>query len=173
MIRYLSKTTFPTVYWEFIDRWASFERCEALRDDSNVKAVVVFAWFEGGFVLANIAGRGWCTPSGRVEPGEELVETAIRETREETGAEIDNVQMIGRYAFTRDGGETLIVPAFLGHVRSGDDIPVGSESLGSKLVVRSELPVIYFRWDELLERVFEYAEWLALESSRSFRQTST
>src|SRR5258708_10679652 len=78
---------FPIVYWDFMDRWATFEPCESLHEGVLVKAVVVFAWFEGGFVLANIVGRGWCTPSGRVEPGETLPQTAIRETREETGAE--------------------------------------------------------------------------------------
>src|SRR5437867_11822394 len=101
---------FPTVCWDFMDRWATFEPCESLPEDTNVKAVVVFAWYEGGFVLANIIGRGWCTPSGRVEPGETLLQTATRETLEETGAEIADIQMIGRYTFTPSEGETLVVP---------------------------------------------------------------
>ncbi len=158
-----SNFPFPTVYWEFMDRWATFEPCESLPEDTPVKAVVVFAWFEGGFVLANIAGRGWCTPSGRIERGETLLQTAARETREETGAEIEDLRMIGRYTFTRSEGERLIVPAFLGHVQSGGDIPEGSESLGLRMVLRAELPETYFRWDELLERVFGYAEGLALK----------
>jgi 8-oxo-dGTP diphosphatase len=156
--------TFPTVYWDFLDRWATFAPCEALLDESVVKAVVVFAWCEGGFVLANIAGRGWCTPSGRVEPGETLIESALRETHEETGGLIDNVRMIGRYEFKRISGDTRVFPAFLGSVQSGGEIPAGSESLGSRLVSRAELPEIYFRWDELLERVFEFAERVAIQT---------
>lgn len=41
---------------------------------------------DGRVLLVRKTGTdGWCEPSGRHEPGESLVETARRETREETG----------------------------------------------------------------------------------------
>jgi ADP-ribose pyrophosphatase YjhB (NUDIX family) len=48
------------------------------------------ALFEGGKVLLAQRGRGWragawSLPGGRVEPGETLAETALREAREEIG----------------------------------------------------------------------------------------
>lgn len=38
----------------------------------------------------------WCPPGGVQESGESLEETAIRETKEETGLEVDVVKELGR-----------------------------------------------------------------------------
>lgn len=46
--------------------------------------------------------EGWVLPKGTVEPGEEFTDTAIREVREETGAEASIVKYVGtsQYSFT-------------------------------------------------------------------------
>jgi len=39
----------------------------------------------------------WCLPSGGVEEGESLAEAAIRETKEETGIEVELTRLVGVY----------------------------------------------------------------------------
>jgi 8-oxo-dGTP diphosphatase len=159
---------FPTVYWEFMECLATFDACEPETPNTSAKYVVVFARRDGGFLLADIDGRGWCTPSGRIEPGESALEAAVRETSEETGAQIINLRLIGTFLFmnyyTRDFST---FPAYLGEVTVLDEIPLGSESRRRMVAQLRDLPAIYFMWDELLERVFEYAEGQALESGSS------
>jgi ADP-ribose pyrophosphatase YjhB (NUDIX family) len=40
----------------------------------------------------------WCLPGGRMDPGESLAETCVREVREETGLEVEVVRLIGLYS---------------------------------------------------------------------------
>jgi ADP-ribose pyrophosphatase YjhB (NUDIX family) len=40
----------------------------------------------------------WCLPGGRMESGESVVETCIRETLEETGLEVRIIRLLGVYS---------------------------------------------------------------------------
>ena len=40
----------------------------------------------------------WCLPSGGVEEGEFLAEAAIRETKEETGVDVELTRLVGVYS---------------------------------------------------------------------------
>ncbi len=40
----------------------------------------------------------WCLPGGHMEAGESIVETCVREVREETGLEVRVVRLIGVYS---------------------------------------------------------------------------
>jgi 8-oxo-dGTP diphosphatase len=147
-------TPFPTVRWG--NHFATFLPHIATPLDVPVEAVVVFIGCGEGFVLGDIPERGWCVPSGRLEAGETPEMAARRETREEIGAEPENLRTIGYYILTNE--ERHYVPAFVGKVHSYGNIPPGSESRGARCFRREELPHIYWRWDPLLERMFEYAE---------------
>jgi len=151
-----SATPFPTVRWA--DRAVTFEPVVEPLPLCEVGAVVVFARAACGFVLGNVPGRGWVTPSGRLEPGETPLEAAIRETREEIGATLENPREIGRYVVTPDVGRRYYVPTFIGTVRAFGAIPPDSESRGARCVPIDELPACYWHWDDLMERMFAFAE---------------
>lgn len=68
----------------------------------------------------------WCLPGGRMDPGESLAETCVREVREETGLEVEVVRLIGLYSSPdvlvvyADGNRRQIVSAhFLVRVVGG------------------------------------------------------
>ena len=150
---------FPVVRWDDMSCDATFES-SACGDAPSVEArfSIAFVRLGKGFVLANVIDRGWCTPSGRVEPGETPVEAAIRETYEETGCLLIDPQLIGHYVLSLDDGSIELIPAFAGRARELGVIPPGHESAGSVVAGTADLPTLYFRWDPLLRAVFELAE---------------
>ncbi len=129
----------------------------ALPEGASCYAVIVFAWHECGWVLADIPDRGWCVPSGRIEAGETPEETAIRETFEEIGSIIKHPQYFGYYRFTLADGITTLLPTFYSAVSSYGNLPIGTESMGVRIVSLDELPQVYWRWDKLLATVFRIA----------------
>jgi 8-oxo-dGTP diphosphatase len=147
---------FPSVRWN--RRTVVFEPVVEPSSPLESRAVIVFARCGECFVLADIPGRGWTVPSGRIEPGETPGEAAARETWEEIGAALEDAREIGRYVLTEVTGDAFCVPVFVGTVRVFGAIPPNSESRGACCVPRAELPACYYTWDPLLERMFEYAE---------------
>jgi dihydroneopterin triphosphate diphosphatase len=51
------------------------------------------------------SGGYWHTIAGGVEPGEAFHAAALRELREETGLEADELQPLGEFAYTRESWE--------------------------------------------------------------------
>jgi 8-oxo-dGTP diphosphatase len=68
--------------------------------------------------------RLWGLPGGRIRNGESPLHAVIRDTREETGTEIEADDLVGIYHLTGDGCGTdlpeLLVHVFRGHVVIGD-----------------------------------------------------
>lgn len=52
--------------------------------------------------------KGYALPGGHIEPGESVVESVIREVKEETGLDIQNPVLCGIKQFPIEGGRYLI-----------------------------------------------------------------
>ncbi|MBS1723872.1 MAG: NUDIX domain-containing protein [Armatimonadetes bacterium] len=119
-------------------------------------AALVFPWCEDKVLICNIEDRGWCIPSGRVEPDESSLEAAVREAREEAGAILQDVLYLGCYRIT-ERGEVRWADVYAARVTDLVDIPEGSESLGRQMLSPNELPEIYHLWNPLTEAVFKHS----------------
>jgi 8-oxo-dGTP diphosphatase len=97
-------------------------------------AALVFCWQGDEVLLCNIEDRGWCIPSGRVEPFEDPLEAARREAR-----------------------ELRWVDVFVSEIDDFCEIECPEESLGRQLVTMDELPGLYYQWSPLVEEVFHYS----------------
>ena len=145
---------FPHAAWQGDD--ATFLPGDAPPD---AFAALVFPFYGDRLVLAEIPGRGWCVPSGRVEAGESVEDAARRETFEEAGATLGRLAPLGGFVLTdRATGEIRRAAAFLADVANLEDLPSGSESLGRMLIAVEEVEGAYFAWDALLAAVFAHAE---------------
>ena len=121
-------------------------------------------------LICDIEDRGWCIPSGRVEPYETSLEAVIREALEEGGAELEDVQYIGCYQIS-ERQEIRWADVYTASVARLVDITMTEESLGRKLVTMEELPAIYHLWTPLTEMVFEHAREIMERSASHKRST--
>ena len=83
--------------------------------------------------------RGWEPPGGRVEVGESIRDAAIRETKEESGIDIEVIKFCGIF---QDVTGSICSTLFLGK-------PIGGEPTRSS----ESLEVGFFPLDEALEMV--------------------
>jgi 8-oxo-dGTP pyrophosphatase MutT (NUDIX family) len=58
---------------------------------------------EGKLLLQKRSDNGhWCMPGGRMDPGESIAQTCVREVWEETGLHVKIIRLIGVYSDPRD-----------------------------------------------------------------------
>ena len=119
-------------------------------------ASLVFPFQNDEVLICDIADRGWCIPSGRVEAFESSYETALREALEEGGAVLENVQYIGCYQIL-ERNETRWADCYSGWVQDLVEIQIVAESKDRKFVGLQELPDMYHNWNPLTELVFQHA----------------
>jgi ADP-ribose pyrophosphatase YjhB (NUDIX family) len=80
----------------------------------------------------------WCLPGGGVEEGESLARAAIRETKEETGLDVELTSLVGVYSRIGSLPDT--------HVILFSAIPVGGEI---QIQSGETIDVCYFSFDEI------------------------
>ena len=74
-------------------------------------------------LMARADGSGWCLPCGWVEPNETPAQAVVRETREETGLEIEVGPLVGvftRMPGAKNGPHTMIAIVHLCEVVGGE-----------------------------------------------------
>ncbi len=116
-------------------------------------------------LLSCIEDRGWCIPSGGVEPNESSEEAGRRESIEEAGVTLGPLAYIGCCRLA-DSREVRWAEAFTAEVCSLGEIDPQFESTGRKFVKLSDLPDIYYCWDDLTEAMFQHA-YNAIQRQRS------
>lgn len=129
-------------------------------------AALVIPWRADEVLICDIVGRGWCIPSGRVEPFESSQEAAVREAREEAGAELARCLYLGCYKLS-DGKEVRWADLFVGEVRDLGEILTPQESRGCQWVDLTGLPETYYLWNDLTEAVFAHSKRV-INSARAF-----
>jgi ADP-ribose pyrophosphatase YjhB (NUDIX family) len=89
----------------------------------------------------------WCIPGGVMEIGESFEQTAIRETLEETGLDVQNIELFGIYSGEKgfaeySNGDTVysVQIIFISKHYNGELKQKGQESREHKFFKRSELP---------------------------------
>ncbi|KZE50694.1 ADP-ribose pyrophosphatase [Rossellomorea marisflavi] len=82
-----------------------------------VSAAVTVLNEKGEILLINGPRRGWEMPGGQVEEGESLTDAAIRETKEESGIDIEIVKFCGIYQNVK---RSICNTLFLGKVIGGE-----------------------------------------------------
>ena len=88
----------------------------------------------------------WCSPGGFCEAGEHPVETVVRETREETGLDVEVGEYLGTWVEVyaddaSDADAEILNVAYYTAVLAGDDRPRLDPAEVSELG--------WFAWDEL------------------------
>ncbi len=119
-------------------------------------AGLVFPWRDGEVLVCDIIGRGWCIPSGRVEPLEESLEAVKREALEEAGAILGDVQYIGCYQIM-ERNEIRWADCYAASVKDLVDIQVVEESSGRQFMTIDELALKYHVGNELTELFFRHS----------------
>lgn len=96
---------------------------------------------------------GYALPGGHIEPHEGLVESVIREVKEETGLTINDPQLVGMKHWYKEDERYLVflyrASDYVGDIHSTDEGEI-------KWIPRKELPKLDLAYDMLnLLRVFE------------------
>ncbi|MBS4537809.1 NUDIX domain-containing protein [Clostridium sp. D2Q-11] len=111
---------------------------EILNIDEEYRGAIVIPFYGDKFVMTYHPGRkGWEFPGGKQEENENLLQCAIRETFEETGAILSKLNPIGYYRIIK-GENSFKTLVYIGEIAIFEPKPRWSETDLVKLF--DELP---------------------------------
>ncbi len=124
-----------------------FNEPDAPRATSVVPAASAVVTDEDGRLL--MAKRTdndlWTIPGGTMKPGETIAETAVRETKEETGIDVEVVSLVGIYSNPQH-----VVEYSDGEVRQQFSVCFVCRPIGGELATSDETSEVgYFSPDEI------------------------
>jgi ADP-ribose pyrophosphatase YjhB (NUDIX family) len=104
----------------------------------------------------------WTFPGGFIEIDESVEECAAREAREETGAEVEVLDLVGVYSKPVPHGPGIVSIVYRGRVKSAKLDP-GREALEAKWFDPKDIP-----WDDLAYDTTRWAlrDWVAARKRR-------
>ena len=118
-------------------------RCGWVRYVNPVPAAAAIVRMDGGVVLVLRAldprAGDWCLPSGFQESDESPEEACVRETREETGLEVEIESLHGLY-FGRDDPRCRVVLAVYATKVVGGRLKAGDDALEARAFDLARLP---------------------------------
>lgn len=127
---------------------------EAKNNLEGSNGVLVVPFYNGNLVMTyHPKRRGWEFPAGTKEEGETVLECVTRETYEETGAELSEIQPIGYYTVQRKN-EILKYAIFVGKVEKFNPKPRWSETDLVKLFDRLPENISYN--DDVYSIIIDY-----------------
>ena len=116
------------------------------RDPKVVAAVVVEV--DGKIVAGRRAiepGYGlWCLPGGFVDQNEDPATAAVRECREEIGADVELTGLLGVYHIPKTTAPSIVGIAYQARLAPGATISAGAEMLEVRAFPLGELPDLAF-----------------------------
>jgi 8-oxo-dGTP diphosphatase len=156
---------FLTEYWPDTNSHVTFFPA-TLQPALPVSAVKIYVFQGNKLLLANITSRGWDLPGGHIETNETPEQALKRELKEETGATIENLKLIGYLKITneKENQRNKQYPrqsCMLIYKGSGAILEANHnfklEATESKFVSLEELPYFHHNWNEAKAQVVEYA----------------
>jgi 8-oxo-dGTP pyrophosphatase MutT (NUDIX family) len=106
----------------------------------------------------------WCMPGGMAEVGETSQQNVIREAREETGLEVEILELVDVFMTLpamRTHGPKLVIPLYLCDV-TGGTLRSSHEDLGLQFWNIDEVPIWYRQHERRARAAYQY--WLERSS---------
>lgn len=127
-------------------------------------AVDALVWYDQRVLIIKRKKSGlWAMPGGFVEPGEKLIEAAIREAREETNIRLYKEDLMSTYVLddpNRDPRSHIISVVhqfFIWHANKVADMKAGDDAIGFRWIQSKDIKELEFFADHgtfLRDRIF-------------------
>jgi 8-oxo-dGTP diphosphatase len=135
--------------------------CHYTHYQNPVPGVGVLIEMDGGLVLIKRGGTvkygHWALPSGYIEADESVEEAALRESKEETGLDVELIDLLGVYSFPEGPPASGIIVFYRAQPKGGT-LCAGDDAQDAQIFQPDQFPDVPFRTHRLaLQR------WLKLQ----------